>query len=97
MLYNFDAVSYANTGKRLKKYQCGDVTITKNADGGLTFSSGQSSVILSADEVRGRGIKNTVVNDSGNLIVTYTDNETVDLGLIKGKNAEIKDRTRKRI
>ena len=92
MSYSFDAVSYANTGKRLKKYQAGDVTVTKNSDGSITFSAngGKSVITLSADEVRGRGIKSEIVNDEGHLIITYSDNTAEDLGLIKGKHAEVK-------
>lgn len=53
MSYSFDAVSYANTGKRLKNYQCGDVSVTKNADGSITFSAngGQSTATLTVDNL----------------------------------------------
>ena len=73
----------------------GDVTITKNADGSITFSAngGNSTVTLSPDEVRGRGVNSAIVNNEGHLIVTYSDNTVEDLGLIKGKheNVSVKD------
>lgn len=84
--------AYALNKKYTDSIVTGDISVTKNSDGSITFSAngGKSYITLTADEVRGRGIKSAVVNDSGNLIVTYTDNETVDLGLIKGKHAEVK-------
>lgn len=84
MSYSFDAVSYTNTGKRLKKYQCGDVSVTKNADGSITFSAngGQSSVTLSPDEVRGLGIKKVEINSNNHLICTLDDDTTIDAGVL---------------
>ena len=89
--------AYALNKKYTDSIVTGDVSVTKNADGSITFSAngGQSSVTLSADEVRGRGIKSAIVNDEGHLIITYSDNTVEDLGLIKGKNANVsvKDNT----
>lgn len=84
MSYNFDAVSYANTGKRLKNYQCGDVSVTKNADGSITFSAngGQSSVTLSPNEIKGLGIKKIEINTDNHLICTLDDNTTIDAGVL---------------
>lgn len=69
----------------------GDLKITETSDGGLQFSAngGSSVVVLGPDRVRGRGIKSTAINDSQHLIITYSDDEVEDLGLIKVKSDRI--------
>ena len=69
----------------------GDLQITETADGGLQFSAngGVSIVVLGPDRVRGRGIKSAAINDSRHLIITYSDDEVEDLGLIKVKSDRI--------
>lgn len=39
-----------------------------------------------ADGKDGRGIKNITINEQGHLIITFTDNETINCGLVKGLN-----------
>lgn len=34
----------------------------------------------------GRGVQSSTVNGNGELVVTYTDNETVNLGIVKGQD-----------
>ncbi len=36
----------------------------------------------------GLGVKSVVVNNDGHLIITYTDNNSVDAGLVKGSNGQ---------
>ena len=69
----------------------GDLKITETLDGGLEFSAngGSSVVVLGPDKVRGRGIKSAAINDSQHLIITYSDDEVEDLGLIKVKSDHI--------
>ena len=47
------AASKTYTDEQLKNYQCGDVTVTKNADGSITFSAngGKSQVTLTVDNL----------------------------------------------
>lgn len=69
----------------------GDLQITETADGGLQFSAngGSSVVVLGPDKVRGRGIKSAVINNLQHLMITYSDDEVEDLGLIKVKSDRI--------
>lgn len=69
----------------------GDLKITETSDGGLQFSAngGSSVVVLGPDKVRGRGIKSAAINNSQHLIITYSDDEVEDLGLIKVKSDHI--------
>ncbi len=69
----------------------GDVKITETSDGGLQFSAngGSSIVVLGPDKVRGRGIKSAAIDNSKHLIITYSDDEVEDLGLIKIKGDRI--------
>lgn len=69
----------------------GDLQITETSDGGLQFSAngGSSVVVLGPDKVRGRGIKSAAINDSQHLIITYSDDDAEDLGLIKVKSDHI--------
>lgn len=47
------AASKTYTDEQLKNYQCGDVTVTKNADGSITFSAngGNSTATLTVDNL----------------------------------------------
>ena len=69
----------------------GDLQITETSDGGLQFSAngGSSIVVLGPNKVRGRGIKTAAINNSQHLIITYSDDEVEDLGLIKIKGDHI--------
>ena len=78
------SASKTYTDEKLKNYQCGDVTVTKNSDGSITFSAngGQSSVTLSPDEVKGLGIKKIEINSDNHLICTLDDDTTIDAGVL---------------
>lgn len=69
----------------------GDLQITETSDGGLQFSAngGSSIVVLGPNKVRGRGIKTAAINNTQHLIITYSDDEVEDLGLIKIKGDRI--------
>lgn len=72
MSYNFDAVSYANTGKRLKKYQCGNVSIEKTTDGGLIFYAQKGT----ANESKVEFSKSELMSDSEYYEIITTASST---------------------
>lgn len=47
------SASKTYTDEKLKNYQCGDVTVTKNSDGSITFSAngGNSTATLTVDNL----------------------------------------------
>lgn len=57
----------------------------KNGSNGLNGKDGKAGT-LGKDGVNGKdgiGIKNSTINNKGELIITYTDNSSVNLGVVK--------------
>lgn len=90
-------LSNTYTDEQLKKYQTGNVEVSKNADGSLTFTAqkgttNESKVTYTKEELRGLGIQSINKDSDGNCIVTYTDNTTKNLGSFKGDKGDIGDK-----
>lgn len=48
--------------------------------------------LISEGEIRGVGIESAVVDSKGHLIITYTDDEVVDAGYVRGEKGEKGDK-----
>ena len=79
-----DAVDIRIARRYADQIVTGDLTITKNSDGGITFSAngGQSVVTLTSDEVKGRGVESIQINSNNHLICTLDDDTTIDAGVL---------------
>lgn len=85
-----DAVDIRIARRYADQIVTGDLTITKNSDGGITFSAngGQSVVTLTSDEVKGRGVESIQINSNNHLICTLDDDTTIDAGLMPSSSSE---------
>ena len=78
----------------IKKITTGNVSIEKTQEGGLNFYSqkdtaDENKVSFTKEELMGVGIKSISRDDNNNTILTYTNNETKNLGKWNGQNAKI--------
>ena len=85
------------TDEQLKKYQTGNVTVEKNADGSLTFieqkgTTNESKITYTKDELKGLGVQSINKDTDGSCIVTYTDGTTQNIGSFKGDKGDTGDK-----
>lgn len=81
------------TDEKVKGIQTGNVTVEKTSDGVVFIAhkgeATETRAEFTKDELRGLGVQSFAKDVNNNIIITYTDGSTQNIGQWNGKNAAV--------